>query len=190
MTPLLFHIWVPFYPPKHACFRENLHSMEVAEEIEHIPYGDEITSFQDALKGNSANFEKRLGRVWFDLTQWTFCLFVCLFRPVVFQDPHIYHSGAGQKRWNRRGGELAGDWSYQQVWLVYLQLYLDEGRSVICFQRIEEAVAGLKEGEAEVEGALRKMERGAESVSALRSKVRWTLNLRDLDTYLPPRWSC
>ena len=56
--------------------------------------------------------------------------------------------------------------------MVYLQLYLDAGRSVICFQRIEEAVAGLKEGEAEVEGALRKMERGAEAVSALRSKVR------------------
>ena len=67
---------------------------------------------------------------------------------------------------------MAGDRSYQQVLLVYLQLYLDAGRSVICFQRIEEAVAGLKEGEAEVEGALRKMERGAEAVSALRSKVR------------------
>ena len=70
---LIILIWAPqapfLGPPTHACFRENLHSMEVAEEIEHIPYGDEITSFQDALKGNSANFEKRLGRVWFDLTQ-------------------------------------------------------------------------------------------------------------------------
>ena len=56
--------------------------MEVAEEIEHIPYGDEITSFQDALKGNSANFEKRLERVWFDLTQWTFC-----FAPLSFKIP-------------------------------------------------------------------------------------------------------
>ena len=41
-----------------------------------------------------------------------------------------------------------------------------------CFERIEEAVAGLKEGEAEVEGALKKMEKGAEAVSALKSKVR------------------
>ena len=56
--------------------------------------------------------------------------------------------------------------------MVYLQLYLDAGRSVICFQRIEEAVAGLKEGEAEVEGALRKMEREGEAVSALKCKVR------------------
>ena len=38
--------------------------MEVAEEIEHIPYGDEIRSFKDALKGNSANFERKLERVW------------------------------------------------------------------------------------------------------------------------------
>ena len=52
--------------------------MEVAEEIEHIPYGDEITSFQDALKGNSANFERKLERVWFEL-------FVC---PVIFQKPY------------------------------------------------------------------------------------------------------
>ena len=49
--------------------------MEVAEEIEHIPYGDEIRSFQDALKGNSANFERKLERVWLEL-------FVC---PVIFQ---------------------------------------------------------------------------------------------------------
>ena len=41
-----------------------------------------------------------------------------------------------------------------------------------CFERIEEAVAGLKEGEAEVEGALKKMEKGTEAVSALKSKVR------------------
>ena len=56
-------------PQSTPVSEKDLHSMEVAEEIEHIPYGDEITSFQDALKGNSANFEKRLGRVWFDLTQ-------------------------------------------------------------------------------------------------------------------------
>ena len=49
---------------------------------------------------------------------------------------------------------------------------LVSGRSVICFQRIEEAVAGLKECEAEVDGVLRKMERGGEAVSALKSKVR------------------
>ena len=118
------------------------------------------------------------GMVWLNTVNF-------LFRPVVFQNPHIFHSGAGQKRWSRRGGELAGDWSYQQVLSVYLQLYLDAGRSVICFQRIEEAVAGLKEGEAEVEGAFGKMERRAEALSALRSKVRWSLNPRDLDIFLP-----
>ena len=54
------------------------------------------------------------GMVWLNTVNF-------LFRPVVFQNPHIFHSGAGQKRWSRRGGKLAGDWSYQQVLLFYLQ---------------------------------------------------------------------
>ena len=37
--------------------------MEVNEEMEHIPYGDETGGFQDALRGNAANFERKLERV-------------------------------------------------------------------------------------------------------------------------------
>merc|ERR1712013_725679 len=101
--------------------RKKLYSMEVAEEIEHILYGDEIRSFQDALKGNSANFERKLERVL------------------------------------DRKDEAGGEESWQGIEVT---------------NKIEEAVAGLKEGEAEVEGALKEMERGAEAVSALKSKVK------------------
>ena len=64
--------------------------MEVAEEIEHIPYGDEIRSFQDALKGNSANFERKLERVWLQVKRIRF-----LKKTGAVQ---TFHSGAGQKR--------------------------------------------------------------------------------------------
>ena len=40
-----------------------------------------------------------------------------------------------------------------------------------CYVRLEEAVAGLKEGEAEVEGVLKKLEKGNEAVAALKNKV-------------------
>ena len=65
----------------------------MAEEIEHIPYGDEIRSFQDALKGNSANFERKLERVWFEVKHSR--LFVS---PSCLPKTHMLHSGAGQKR--------------------------------------------------------------------------------------------
>ena len=37
--------------------------MEVNEEMEHIQYGEETGSFHEALKGNAANFERKLERV-------------------------------------------------------------------------------------------------------------------------------
>ena len=37
--------------------------MEVNEEMEHIQYGEETGNFHDALKGNAANFERKLERV-------------------------------------------------------------------------------------------------------------------------------
>ena len=40
-----------------------------------------------------------------------------------------------------------------------------------CYIRLEEAVAGLKEGEAEVGGVLKKLEKGNEAVAALKNKV-------------------
>ena len=40
------------------------------------------------------------------------------------------------------------------------------------FIRLEEAVAGLKEGEAEIEGVLKKLERGNEAVAAFKNQVR------------------
>ena len=37
--------------------------MEVNEEMEHISYGEETGNFHEALKGNAANFERKLERV-------------------------------------------------------------------------------------------------------------------------------
>ena len=43
--------------------------MEVnSEEMEHIPYGEETGSFHDALRGNAANFERKLERVQLNTT--------------------------------------------------------------------------------------------------------------------------
>jgi len=94
--------------------------MEVNEEMEHIPYGDETVGFHDALRGNAANFERKLERV-------------------------------GERREVARGEE-----SWQGLEIT---------------NKLEEAVAGLKEGEAEVEVALKKLERGNEAVAAFKNKV-------------------
>ena len=73
----------------------------------------------------------------------------------------------GEESW--QGIEVTNKYYWFSCGYIWM---LVSGRSVICFQRIEEAVAGLKECEAEVDGVLRKMERGGEAVSALKSKVR------------------
>ena len=48
----------------NMCFRKYWSKMEVNEEMEHIPYGEETLSFHEALKGNAASFDRKLERVW------------------------------------------------------------------------------------------------------------------------------
>jgi len=94
--------------------------MEVNEEMEHISYGEETGNFHEALKGNAANFERKLERV------------------------------GGRK-------EVAKG---EESWLG-----LEDTN------KLEKAVAGLKEGEAEIEGVLKKLERGTEAVAAFKNQV-------------------
>lgn len=94
--------------------------MEVNEEMEHIPYGEETLSFHEALKGNAASFDRKLERV-------------------------------GGRR------EVAAS---EESW---------HGLEIT--KKIEEAVAGLKEGGTEVEGMIKKLEMGEAAVAASKNKV-------------------
>ena len=179
--------------------------------MEHIPYGEETGSFHEALKGNAANFERKLERVWvFHIMTGSHLYFPIWLFHIFPPRSHIQYRECDENwneaeaiwylyyptfRWGEGGrwqeGKRVGRGLKLQTSILpfchkdncqnckisscdhahYIH-YISMCSAFICYARLEEAVAGLKEGEAEVEGVLKKLERGNEAVTALKNKVR------------------